>query len=60
MPTTLVNTGVTDVMKLLKLSEKSQRVLSGGAAVSGGVHAAGRGGRVREGEGREGEQSETN
>ena len=60
MPTTLVNTGVTDMMKLLKLSEKSQRVLSGGAAISGGVHAAGRRGRVREGKGREGEQSKTN
>ena len=46
--------------KLLRLSEKSQQVLSGGAAVSGGVHMAGRGGRVREGKGREGEQSETN
>ena len=51
MPRTLVNTCVTDVMKLLKLSEKSQLVLSGGAALSG-RGAVGRGGRVREGKGR--------
>ena len=53
MPRMLVNTCVTDVMKLLKLSEKSQLVLSGGAALSG-RGAVGRGGRVRQGKGREG------